>query len=271
MSIRTRLVFSISPDCNKKFTEFIRVPSHNFTRQITFYVYSEKGGFYTYIDDTSAKILRDRKLRIKYEVFQKCDYQVTHLQSKGFISFSKRSSVYMSNNELLLCITIVDERSEEMSEITAVADESNFGLRSVAFQRINQNKSLNFKHSFNCLTEKLKMSCITSLDVHGRPRVNYKLLSKRKNISQTGIAAFQYARLVNSSVTDKKFNYRFNIMQVEPESNEHLVIISLGTTYDMESKYTIVERLGKVKKTVITEKISEKIRNIISKAVNILN
>lgn len=272
MAIRTRLVFPISPDSNRKFTEFIRVPSHNFTRQITFYVQSQKdGSFNTFIDDTSSKILKDRQLRIKYEVFQKCDYQVSHLQTKGFISFPNRSSVYMDSHELLLFVTIVDERNIEMSEILAVADESNFGLKSVAFQRIKDDKTVSFKHNFNGLTEKMKMTCNTSLDAQNKPRLNYKLHSKKK-MSQNGIASFQYARLVSSCVKSKKYNYRFDISHSEPTLDEHLVIISLGTTYNMESRFSVVERLMKVKvKTMITEKISEKIRNIISKAVNILN
>lgn len=273
MSIRTRLVFSVSAGYGQqKYSEFIRVPSHNLTHQITFYIQSQRdGSFNAFIDDISAKLLIDRKLKIKFEVFQKLINQSAHIHNKGSFHFSDKSSVRTHGNEYILFVTIVDENSKEMSDITAVADESNFGLRSVAFQRIHGDKISTFKHNFSCLTEKFKMSCLTYLDNNNKPILTYKLVSKKKHSIQTGIVSFQHAKLVHSSVKDRKFTFRFNSSECGSSLNEHLVVISMGTTYAFESNHTIVEKVKKIQKTGPAEKISEKIRNIISKAFNILN
>lgn len=272
MLIRTRLIFAVTPDGGQqRFTEFVRVPSHNLTHQMTVFIQSRSEGSFTVcIDDASAKLLKDRKLQMKYEVFQKLIYQSTHLHSKGTFSFSDRS-IHLHTNEYFLFATIVDASGNEMSEITGVSDESNFGLRSVAFQRLNSVNEFSFKHNFSCLMEKLKMICFTSLDHHNKPKLSYKLVSKKKQSIQTGIVSFHYAKMVSSCVKDRKFTFTFKSSKSVALYNEHLVVISLGTTCDANPRYTIIETKNKPQKIGPAAKISEKIRNLISKAINILN
>lgn len=273
MSIRTRLVFSVQLGCGQiKFTEFVRVPSHNLTHQMTIVIQSRnEGSFIVSIDDASTKLLQDRRLQLKYEVFQKLIQQSTHLHTKGTFSFSDRSTIHLHNNEYFLFVTIVDASGNEMSEITAVSDESNFGLRSAAFQRVTGDQEFHFKHNFSCLMGKLKMTCFTSLDNLNTPKLSYKLIGKKKQFIQSGIVSFHYSKMVSSSVKDRKFAFTFRSSKSVPWYNEHLVVISLGTPCNADPRYTINEAKNKPKQIGPAAKISEKIRNLISKAISILN
>ncbi|KAL5290953.1 hypothetical protein ACFFRR_010386 [Megaselia abdita] len=269
MSIRTRFVFPVLTGRHRSFTECIAVPSLNFTHQATFFCKSSKEGSFTVsIDENSAKKLQIHKLQVKYEVFQKQIYQNTHLHKQGKFSFSDKSAIHMYSKEYFVLVTILDCDFNELSEITGVSDESNFGLRTVGYQRIKGHLKQNFKHNFSCLTEKLGMICSTSLDSLNNPELHYKLVAKDKKDIQTGIVSFQYAKMVDSFIKTKDFSLVFNSFDSIQSSDECLVIISLGTTYEAELNHTFVEV---VKKAVPTRKWSVKLENLISKAMRIFN